>query len=184
MGVAHGVHSITLQELHYFFDDKATIDNNIPIVNFDLSSSTRVLPSVPDLKLDNTFVTPSMHSVDHILTNWENENFFMKGSSVLELLVHNLHMNETLSMSGKFYEKNKRNPGGEIGNLCKCIKEVEGDILDTLEATAKLFRRKKGQNSWRGYYGGRTMKTKKQKKIKETTPNLKYLNVVPGNVIP
>ena len=99
LGVAHGVHSLTLQELRYFFDKDAAKNNTIPIVNFNLSSPILVLQSVPDLKLNNTFITPSMHSVDHILSNWENENFFMEGASVLELLVHNLYMYETLSVS-------------------------------------------------------------------------------------
>ena len=93
---AHGIHSLTLQELQYFFDESATEDNDIPMVNFDLSSPQLILPSVPDIKLNNSFLTPSMNSVDHILSNWENTAFFMSEASVLEMLVHNLHMYETL----------------------------------------------------------------------------------------
>jgi hypothetical protein len=108
MGVAHGIHSMTLQELQYFFDADATEDNKIPMINFNLSSPDLVLPSIPDLKLNNSFLTPSMNSVDHILSNWETEDFIMKNASVLELLVHNLHMYETLSLAGKIYKKIKR----------------------------------------------------------------------------
>ena len=99
--VAHGIHALHLKELQYFFDASASEDNTIPVINSDLSSSDLVLLSVPDLKLNNTFLTPSMISVDHILSNWENKNFFMKDASVLEMLVHNLHMYETLSVAGK-----------------------------------------------------------------------------------
>ena len=62
--VAHGIDSHTLQGLQYFFDASATEDNSIPIVNFNLSSPDLVLPSVPDLKLNNSFITPSMNSID------------------------------------------------------------------------------------------------------------------------
>merc|ERR1712002_25870 len=105
---AHGIHSLTLQELQYFFDESATEDNDIPMVNFDLSSPNLTLPSVPDLRLNNSFLTPSMNSVDHILSNWENTAFFMSEASVLGMLVHNLHMYETLSVSGEIYAKIKR----------------------------------------------------------------------------
>ena len=123
LGVAHGIHSLTLQELRYFFDKNASETNKIPIVNFNLSSTILVLPSAPDLKLNNTYVTPSMQSVDHILSNWENKDFFMKGASVLELLVHNLHMYETLKVSGKIYRKIKKNPGKmSINSVAALIK--------------------------------------------------------------
>merc|ERR1712215_224932 len=120
---AHGTHSMTLQQLQYFFDASATADNNIPIVNFDLSSQL-LLSSAPDLHLNNSFTTPTMHSVDHILSNWENENFFMKGASVLELLVHNLHMYETLSVSGNIYQKISKKPRmrKNIRKLCSCLR--------------------------------------------------------------
>ena len=150
----------------------------IPIVNFDLSSPILILPSAPDLKLNNTYITPSMQSVDHILSNWENEDFFMKGASVLELLVHNLHMYETLKVSGKIYRKIKKNPGENVQKRCNCIIQSENLILDQLEKTARRFRNmaytptpgtKRAQQTkptratipttptWRGYYGGRVM---------------------------
>jgi len=164
MGVAHGIHSLTLQELQFYFDDEATNKNNIPMINFDLGSSDITLPSVPDLLLNNSFVTPGMNSVDHILTNWETENFMMKNSSVLELLVHNLHMHETLSVAGKIYKKikrqqNKRSKSGrkkKMKNLCGCItEEMEGKIMEELETTAKRFRETDDTKRahWRRYYG-------------------------------
>ena len=159
MGVAHGIHSMTLQELQYFFDADATEDNKIPMINFNLSSPDLVLPSIPDLKLNNSFLTPSMNSVDHILSNWETEDFIMKNASVLELLVHNLHMFETLSLAGKIYKKIKRDQrkrnAKNMNNLCNCINGTEQKIMDELELTAKRFRETDSTNRkhWRAYYG-------------------------------
>merc|ERR1719244_548716 len=144
---AHGTHSMTLQQLQYFFDASATADNNIPIVNFDLSSQL-LLSSAPDLHLNNSFTTPMMHSVDHILSNWENENFFMKGASVLELLVHNLHMYETLSVSSKIYKqiKQKRKMRKGVKKLCNCLKKDDYKIKSRLEEMAQYFRFNGDQN--------------------------------------
>lgn len=146
---SHGIHSLTLQELQYFFDPSATKDNKIPMINFNLSSPDLLLPSVPDLKLNNSFLTPSMNSVDHILRNWENENFFMRDASVLEMLVHNLHMYETLSVSGKIYKTIKRKPKKNMRRLCKCMKKGEDEVLANLERAANFFRTGKGESSWR-----------------------------------
>ena len=45
-----------------------------------------------------------MNSVDHILSDWEREDFMMKHCYVLEKLVHILHMYESLSLCGKVYK--------------------------------------------------------------------------------
>merc|ERR1712215_18820 len=144
---AHGTHSMTLQQLQYFFDASATADNNIPIVNFDLSSQ-HLLSSAPDLHLNNSFFTPMMHSVDHVLSNWENQNFYMKGASVLELLVHNLHMYETLSISSKIYKqvKQKRKMKKGVKKLCNCLKKDDYKIESRLKEMAQYFRSNGDQN--------------------------------------
>jgi len=148
---AHGIHSMTLKELRYFFDKSATENNIIPIVNFNLSSPYLLLPSVPDLELNNSFSTPMMESVDHILSNWENDNFFMKGASVLEKLVHNMHMYETLSASGKIYKQIKRKKfmRKNIKKLCKCMKKDDDKVLENLGEMATFFRQEDGKASWR-----------------------------------
>ena len=145
---AHGIHALTLQELQYFFDDSATEDNNIPIINFNLSSPDLTLPSVPDLKLGNSFLTPSMNSVDHILSNWENEDFFMRNASVLEMLVHNLHMYETLSSSGNIYKEIKKS-NKSMNMLCNCMKRGENDVLAHLVRASNFFRTAEGDQGWR-----------------------------------
>merc|ERR1711872_1145745 len=84
-----------------------------------------------------------MESVDHILSNWENENHFIREASVLEKLVHNLHKYETFSVSGKIYRKLKRRGQTykqKIKNLCKCMKEEDAKVLEELEEYANKYR--------------------------------------------
>ena len=108
-----------------------------------------------------------MNSVDHILSNWENENFFMRNASVLEMLVHNLHMYETLSVSGKIYRKIQRKPEKNMRKLCKCMTKGEDEVLENLERAANFFRRSEGESSWRRKdYKWSMMKMKKSVKCK------------------
>merc|ERR1712215_239700 len=94
-------------------------------------------------------------SVDLILSNWENENFFMKGASVLEMLVHNLHMYETMSVAGKIYKKIKKQSKmrKNVNQLCKCMRMKDQKVLLSLETMARNFREEKDVISWRRYYG-------------------------------
>ena len=143
--IAHGIHSLTLQDLRYYFDENAPTDNMIPSINFDLSSPDLLFDSAPFLQLNNSFKTPAMNSVDHILSNWESKNFMMTHGSVLEKLVHNLHMYETLSMSGKIYKKivkklKKKNMKEKIDGICSCIQKEDSHIESLLTMMANSMR--------------------------------------------
>jgi len=151
--IAHGIHSLTLQDLRYYFDEKAQKNNTIPSINWDLSSDDLLFDSAPILQLNNSFRTPAMNSVDHILSNWETKDFMMKHGGVLEKLVHNLHVYETLSMSGKVYKqivkklkkekkkkKGRREFEGKMKRICSCIEEKYSDIESHLTKMANSTR--------------------------------------------
>merc|ERR1712198_810582 len=72
----------------------------------------------------------------------------MKGASVLELLVHNLHMYETLSVSAKIYKKikQKRKMRKGVKKLCNCLKKDDYKIESRLEEMAQYFRSNWDQN--------------------------------------
>ena len=90
-----------------------------------------------------------MNSVDRILSNWEKDNFFIKNASVLEMLVHNFHMYETLSVSGRIYKKIKKNQKKNMKWLCKCMKKAEREVIANLKEVAGFFRSSEGEGSWR-----------------------------------
>ena len=60
---AHRLYSLTLEDVRYYFCPKATVDNDIPTVNQDLSSSTRVLPYTPLAGSDTSFLTSGLRYV-------------------------------------------------------------------------------------------------------------------------
>ena len=58
--VAHRVHSLTVEDIQYYFSAAATEANNIPTVNQDLSSTTRVLSFAPLSGYDTSFLTSGL----------------------------------------------------------------------------------------------------------------------------
>ena len=64
--VAHGVHSLTIPDIHYYFPNNNT-DIRMPVVNPDLLSLEPILFKPPDFK--HTFERYSFHDIKHFL-NW------------------------------------------------------------------------------------------------------------------
>ena len=68
-GVAHGIHSIFLEEIREFFDPDAPHENKIPKVNNNLSSEQVLLFNVPLAGYDEDFKTMSMKVLAFYMTN-------------------------------------------------------------------------------------------------------------------
>lgn len=92
--VAHGLHSITLEDLQYYFDASAKEDNHVPTINLDLVSEHAVLGYAPSVGLDRPFPSQFMRAVDQVLSHMDDPNYDVKKYSTLERLVHVMHMNE------------------------------------------------------------------------------------------
>ena len=77
LSVAHGIHSINVEQLNYYFDGNVEEDNDIPTTNSDLSSEEGVLPSAPKINKDNSILTPSMMMLDYIMSNNDDIDTFL-----------------------------------------------------------------------------------------------------------
>ena len=69
----------------------------------------------------------------------------MKHGSVLEKLVHNLHMYETLRISGNVYKRivkklKKKNMERKMNDICSCIQEEDSHIKSLLTIMANSMR--------------------------------------------
>ncbi len=90
--VAHNMHSLSVEDIHYFFDDKFPINNTLPTVNFDLTGSPVLLfaPSRPSV-----FKFPGGAAFDFILSNNDQPDKFGElGLTTLEEIMHQMHMLE------------------------------------------------------------------------------------------
>ena len=93
VAVSHRLHSLTLEDLRYYFKKDAPVKNYIPTINFDLSpNSARVLPHAPLNGHDTTFKTIALQQADMVLSNMDNKDWQIKYYSTLEKMVHTMHM--------------------------------------------------------------------------------------------
>ena len=93
--VAHGIHSITLEDIRYYFKANATETNNVPTLNYDLSeNATPVLPHAKLYGYDTSFQTISMRHLDQVLRDMDKKDWYLTNYNTLERLAHTIHMNE------------------------------------------------------------------------------------------
>lgn len=136
INVAHRLHSLTLEDLRYYFNSKAPVDNGIPTVNFNLTKNApRVVPNAPLFGFDTDFGTQAMRHLDQVLRNMDKLNFGIKNYSVLEKVAHVMHMAELWNQAKKYYEiMEEKSPSEE---LCGCVNDVaENGVLSELELLA------------------------------------------------
>ena len=93
--VAHGIHSITLEDIRYYFKADATEENNVPTLNYNLSE--KAAPILPHAKLygyDTSFKTVAMRHLDQVLRDMDKKDWYLTNYNTLEKLVHGMHMDE------------------------------------------------------------------------------------------
>merc|ERR1712227_122536 len=121
-GVAHGLHSLSLEELRYYFDEDSPEDNNIPTVNINLKDEGAVLDHVPLRGFEDRFDTWALKIMDWYMIN-NNNNIFQKGLNLLEKIIHQYHMHEVFQLASVIYNDLIDNPPSE--DLCSCVTDDE-----------------------------------------------------------
>merc|ERR1719260_580731 len=122
--IAHGMHSLTLADLRYYFNANANETNNIPTINRDLSSPIPILNDAPDIGRSDRFKTMGLLVAEEVLLN-ENQNWDLQNADTLEKLVHALHMHEMWTETSKLYKQILDNP--PASNICPCLVDVENN---------------------------------------------------------
>ena len=135
--MAHALHSISVEDVRYFFDDQFTTNNTIPTVNFDLTD-TPVLQFAPSRQSEFKF--PGGAVVDYILSNNDQRNkFSQSGFTNLEEIIHAMHMLEMWNKASQIYKEIK-NSNLNTKRVCPClVDEKETGILDKLSYIYSLM---------------------------------------------
>jgi len=137
--VAHGTHSLTLNDIQAFFKADADENNGITIVNFNLTDENVLLPNAPSI--ESGFSFSAMFALDHVLSNMEDNAYDFKNGNALDRLAHNLHMQETWAKAAKVYKDKKMKKLNSQKRLCSCLDEVYGNwITESLLYLAKEIR--------------------------------------------
>ena len=76
--VAHGIHSITLEDIQHYFKHDATEDNKKPTLNYDATSKQPLLRNAPLYGYDKSFDSIGMRRADQILTHMNNKIWDLK----------------------------------------------------------------------------------------------------------
>jgi len=124
-GAAHGLHSLHLEEIRYFFEPNATETNKIPVVNKNLSSQQTILFDAPLAGYDEQFNTMALKVMAYFMLN-DRPDFFEQGLNTLEKLTHQYHMHEIYAAAAPIYKKMKENPPSDT-ELCGCVNDITGN---------------------------------------------------------
>jgi len=124
-GAAHGLHSLHLEEIRYFFEPNATENNKIPVVNKNLSSQQTILFDAPLAGYDEHFNTMALKVMAFFMLN-DRPDFFEQGLNTLEKLTHQYHMHEIYAAAAPIYNKMKENPPSDP-ELCGCVNDITGN---------------------------------------------------------
>merc|ERR1711962_1797202 len=82
-GAAHGLHSLHLEEIRYFFEPNATENNKIPVVNKNLSSQQIILFDTPLAGYDEHFETMAVKVMAYFMLN-DRPDFSQQGLNTLQ----------------------------------------------------------------------------------------------------
>jgi len=126
-GAAHGLHSLHLEEIRYFFEANATENNKIPVVNKNLSSEQPILFNAPLAGYDEQFNTMALKVMAYFMRN-DRPDFFEQGLNTLEKLTHQYHMHEIYAAAAPIYKKMKENPPNDP-ELCGCVNDITGNRI-------------------------------------------------------
>ena len=102
--VAHGIHSIALENIQHYFKPDATEDNRVPPLNYDATSKQSLLRNPPLYCYHKSFNTTGMQRADKILTNMDKKIWYLKHCSTLEKFVHVLRMDEIWAQTKPHYD--------------------------------------------------------------------------------
>lgn len=127
-GTAHRIHSLTVQDLRYYFDRTASALNGIPTINANLLAETLVLANAPDVP--SKFVSPSMRHLDALLTHMTNAHYAVAKGTVkdehlpliLNRIIHSAHMEDMWSQMKPVFDDLVKNPPKDK-TLCPCVKD-------------------------------------------------------------
>merc|ERR1712142_935830 len=138
-GAGHGIHSLSLEEIRYYFEADAPEENRIPVVNTNLSAENTILFNAPLRGYDEDFKTMALKVMAYFMLN-DKPYFYEQGVNTLEKLTHQYHMHEIYAAAAPIYKKLKDDPPTDP-KLCPCVNDVTGNgILEEMVRIAKQLK--------------------------------------------
>jgi len=130
VGAGHGVHSLSLEELRYFFKEDAPEHNKIPTVNFDFRSEDIIHFNAPLRGYSNRFDTWALKIMDWFMLN-DAPYLYHNKINTLEKIGHQYHMHEIYARAAEIFKSLEENPPADIENVCSCAVDLTGNGIMT-----------------------------------------------------
>jgi len=147
--VAHGIHSLTIQDINYYFpNNKNDNDIVIPVANPDLNSSEPILSRPTNFEYG--FKNPAFRAIELVLSNMNNPDHGIRFNTDLEKIIHAAHMQDIWIEGALAYSKLQKSEAIEDKSICSCITDVENNgVLDELKKIVQRLRN--GESNGDGY---------------------------------
>jgi len=122
-GAAHGVHSLSLEEIRYFFKANASEQNKIPTVNIDFRSENIINFNAPIWGYEDRFGTWALKIMDWFMLN-DKPYLYQNRVNTLEKITHQYHMQEIYERAAVIYNQLLESPPEDVTNVCKCANDL------------------------------------------------------------
>ena len=118
--VGHFIHSITVEDVQYFFDPDFPIENTIPTTNVHYREDEKPVLAYAPSRV-SPFKFPGFASLDFVLSNNdEPETFLVNGMTTIEKLSHQFHMIEMWTKAAPIYKDIKARQVDKA-SVCPCL---------------------------------------------------------------
>merc|ERR1711872_460439 len=147
LGASHGLHSLSLEEIRYYFDENAPENNKIPTVNIDFRSEKVLHFNAPIWGYEDRFSTWALKIMDWFMIN-DRPHLYETGSTTLQKIGHQYHMQELYSRASEIYKELRENP--PRADVCTCVNDVNANGILSELATISNALKYRGRLSERG----------------------------------
>merc|ERR1711872_906082 len=138
LGASHGLHSLSLEEIRYYFDENAPENNKIPTVNIDFRSEKVLHFNAPIWGYEDRFSTWALKIMDWFMIN-DRPHLYETGSTTLQKIGHQYHMQELYSRASEIYKELRENP--PRADVCTCVNDVNANgILSELATISNALK--------------------------------------------
>ena len=118
--VGHFIHSITVEDVQYFFDPDFPIENTIPTTNVHYREDEKPVLAYAPSRV-SPFKFPGFAALDFVLSNNdEPETFLVNGMTTIEKLSHQFHMIEMWTKAAPIYKDIKARQVDKA-SVCPCL---------------------------------------------------------------
>lgn len=126
--VAHGVHSMTLDDLKKF-DPTATENNFVPTIDLNAQFEQTLLSYLPkkSAKGSESYLTDGMTVLDSVLTHMDDKVWNVSNITTIERLVHEFHMREAWARAKVEFDNMGKKTSAPDDDACACALDIENN---------------------------------------------------------